>query len=178
FAIRPLPVQAQIAPLYGMLPYDFDHDGLTDLLTVGNDFGMELLQGRADAFYGLVLKNTGKGQFKALELAESKFYVPNDARALTRIGLANGQELILATQNHDALKVFAPARPTEKLIPLKPEEVKAVITFSDGRQQAKEFYRGSTFLSQEPRNLAWFAGMKQVVFYDRSGRTTRTYSGQ
>ena len=109
FKITALPWQAQVAPVFGILPYDVDKDGLLDVLMVGNDYGMELLQGRADAFNGLVLKNLGKGQFKSIELNESHFFVPGDARALAKVGLADGREIIVATQNRGPLKVFAPA---------------------------------------------------------------------
>ncbi|HRI58332.1 MAG TPA: VCBS repeat-containing protein [Saprospiraceae bacterium] len=109
FAITALPWQAQLAPIHGMLPYDVDKDGLPDLLMVGNDFGMELLQGRADAFNGLVLKNMGKNQFRPVELEESHFFVPGDARALAKVRLADGREIIVATQNRGNLRVFAPA---------------------------------------------------------------------
>ena len=112
FNISALPWQAQLAPIHAMLPYDADKDGLTDLLLVGNDYGMELLQGRADAFNGLVLKNLGKNQFKAMELEESHFSVPGDARAVAKASLANGQEIILATQNKGKLKVFQPSAPS------------------------------------------------------------------
>jgi enediyne biosynthesis protein E4 len=76
------------------------------MLMVGNDYGMELLQGRADAFNGLVLKNKGKGKFHAIELNESQFFVPNDARALVRIQNAKHGEMILASQNRGAIKAF------------------------------------------------------------------------
>lgn len=108
FIITPLPWQAQVAPIFGMLPYDADKDGLPDVLMTGNDFGMELLQGRADAFNGLLLKNTGKNQFRAVELEESHFFIPGDGRAIARIQIGSGQELIVTTQNRGALKVFSP----------------------------------------------------------------------
>ena len=37
FRMHPLPVQAQIAPINGMIARDLDHDGNLDLLAVGND---------------------------------------------------------------------------------------------------------------------------------------------
>ena len=174
FKISPLPLQAQLAPIYGMLPYDIDQDGLLDVLMVGNDYGMELLQGRTDAFNGLVLKNTGKGQFRAMELEESHFYVPHDARALTRIGLANGQELLLATQNRDALLVFSPRAQPASNLPLTNNEVKAVVTLQNGQQRLQEFYWGSSFLSQEPRRISLDAQVREVRFYDRNNRLTRS----
>jgi enediyne biosynthesis protein E4 len=106
FEITALPYQAQLAPIFGILPFDVDADGILDVLMVGNDYGMELLQGRADAFNGLILKNKGKGQFQAIELNESQFFVPNDARALVRIQNAKHGEMILASQNRGSIKAF------------------------------------------------------------------------
>jgi hypothetical protein len=42
FAIRELPVQAQFAPLFGMIADDFDQDGNLDLMLSGNDYGSEV----------------------------------------------------------------------------------------------------------------------------------------
>jgi hypothetical protein len=173
FKITPLPAPAQLAPIYGMLPYDVDHDGLLDLLMIGNDYGMELLQGRADAFNGLVLRNTGKGVFKPVELEASHLMVPYDARALTRIALAGSREAILATQNRGQLLVFAPHKQWEKLIPLAPAEVTAEITYQNGQKQRREFYWGSSFLSQEPRNIQMDAAMAEISFFDGAHRLTR-----
>lgn len=174
FEMTPLPVEAQLAPLYGILPYDFDRDGWTDILMVGNDYGMELLQGRADAFYGLILRNTGDGVFLPIKPTDSRFYVPDDARALTRISLATGNDLILATQNAGPIKVFQPEIPAGKTIRLTPEEVKARIIFKNGRQQLREFYWGNTFLSQESRTIGLILNIKSIIFLDSQNRTLRT----
>jgi hypothetical protein len=111
FKITALPWQAQLAPVQAILPYDVDGDGLLDVLMSGNDFGMELLQGRADAFNGLVLKNLGKNQFAPVELEQSHFFVPGDGRALAKIRLNDGREIIVATQNRGTLKVLVPMKP-------------------------------------------------------------------
>jgi enediyne biosynthesis protein E4 len=180
FKISALPSSAQLAPIYGMLPYDVDKDGLLDLLMVGNDYGMELLQGRADAFDGLVLKNMGKNQFKSIELDQSHFYIPNDARALTRVN-ANGKELFLASQNKGVMKVFSLKRPVQKItldrmIPLSKNEVKAEIELNNGQKRVQEFYWGSTFLSQESRSVMLESNMLKITFFDKNGKETRRVS--
>ncbi len=173
FKITALPTSAQLAPIYGMLPYDVDKDGLMDLMMVGNDYGMELLQGRADAFDGLVLKNMGNNQFKPIELDQSHFYIPNDARALTRIN-ANGKELFLATQNKGVMKVFSlKNNQYVKAIPLSKNEVKAVFFLKNGQKRVQEFYWGSTFLSQESRSVLYDLNVQEVRFFDRNGKETR-----
>lgn len=174
FTIKALPYQAQISPIYGMLTQDFDADGLEDVLMVGNDYGMELLQGRADAFNGLLLKNMGKGEFKAVEMTESGFYVPHDARALTRVGLKNQKQLIIATQNRDKLKVFSLTKDNNRTYPLSKNEVKAKNILKNGQTRLKEFYWGSSFLSQEPRSVLMNSSIQEIQIYDRQNNMTRT----
>jgi enediyne biosynthesis protein E4 len=174
FDITPLPAQAQLAPIYGMLPYDMDGDGLLDLLMVGNDYGMELLQGRADAFNGLVLKNVGKNSFKTIEMEESGFYVPNDARALAKIVLpSQNRELILATQNKGVLKVFSPKKSALKYLVANKSEVKAKIVLKNGQTQMKEFYYGNGYLSQDSRSISVNSSVLRVEFLDKNGVATR-----
>jgi enediyne biosynthesis protein E4 len=178
FKISALPYQAQIAPIYGMVPYDYDADGLLDVVMVGNDYGMELLQGRADGFNGLVLKNMGKNTFKAIELNESGIYVPNDARALSRVHLANQKELILATQNHGALSVFSPKTPVSKVIYPQPNEIKAGIMLKNGQKRTQEFYWGHSFLSQYPLSILLDASVQEVRFLDKKNGVVRTVNNQ
>jgi enediyne biosynthesis protein E4 len=174
FKISALPYQAQIAPIYGMMPYDYDADGLLDVVMVGNDYGMELLQGRADGFNGLVLKNMGKNTFKAIELNESGFYVPNDARALSKIHLANQKELILATQNRGALTVFSPNLTAGKVVYPQRNEVKAEIVLKNGQKRTQEFYWGHSFLSQSPPPILLDASVQEVRFLDKKNGVVRT----
>ncbi len=178
FKISALPTAAQLAPVYGILPYDVDQDGLLDIMMVGNDFGMELLQGRADAFNGLVLKNAGKNQFKSLSINESHFIVPKDARALTRIRLTQTQEIIVATQNRGELCVFAPPTFSTTLIPTQKAETKAMITFKNGQQRLQELYWGSNFLSQDGRNVIVNNNVSEISFFNHKNTQTRKINGK
>jgi enediyne biosynthesis protein E4 len=178
FKISALPYQAQIAPIYGMMSYDCNRDGLLDVVMVGNDYGMELLQGRADGFNGLVLQNMGKNTFKAVELNESGFYVPNDARALSKIHLANKKELVLATQNHGALTLFSPNFISTKVIYPQRNEVKAEIVLKNGQKRTQEFYWGHSFLSQYPLSILLDASVQEVRFLDKKNGVVRTVNSQ
>jgi enediyne biosynthesis protein E4 len=160
-----------------MMSYDYDGDGLLDVIMVGNDYGMELLQGRADAFNGLILKNLGGNQFKAIELNESGFYVPNDARALSKITLANKKELILATQNRGELKAFLPKSSNKVIYPQK-NEVKAQITLKNGQKRLEEFYWGHSFLSQYPLSISLNSSVQSVDFLDKKNNVLRKVNNQ
>jgi enediyne biosynthesis protein E4 len=175
FKITPLPIEAQLAPIYGMMTYDYDGDGLLDVVMVGNDFGMELQQGRADAFNGLVLKNKDGKNFTPLSIAQSGFVVPHDARALTRIAVQNNTlELLLATQFKDDLKVFSPKKTVKKLIKLQNSEVKALILLKNGQKRLVEFPWGHSFMSQESRTIGLDETMQNITFFNRQNAVTRT----
>ncbi|GAB4421010.1 MAG: VCBS repeat-containing protein [Bacteroidia bacterium] len=105
FALHPLPQAAQFAPVCGVLPGDFDDDGHTDLLLVGNSQATEVQSGPYDALSGLLLRGSSDG-FTPLTVARSGFYVPGDGRALASLRTADGQLLILAAQNNGPLRVF------------------------------------------------------------------------
>lgn len=174
FALHPLPWQAQLAPVRGLWLRDLDQDGRLDIVLTANDFGLELLQGRADASNGLILKNTGNGQFAAMEMPESHFCVPYDARGLAWLPQRDGSTLLLAPQNRQAMKVFQIGGAPVRFEPLMPSEVKAVVQLKSGGARAAEFARGGTYLSQDPRRVVLDAAVKSVVLYDRMGKETRT----
>ncbi|MBA4167134.1 MAG: VCBS repeat-containing protein [Chitinophagaceae bacterium] len=173
FRIRPLPPEAQAAPVYGMMSEDVDGDGFLDLLLVGNDYGMEPYSGRHDAFNGLFLKGDGRGNFKSTSVAESGFFVRGDAKGLARIHGANKQDLIIATQNQDSLLIFAKPPGTDtatiKWIDLKPDDFCADIIFRDKKKRRVEFYYGSTYLSQSSRKFALERGMTEVMITNFKG---------
>ncbi|MDQ3842848.1 MAG: VCBS repeat-containing protein [Bacteroidota bacterium] len=173
FALKPLPLEAQVAPVYGMLSEDVDGDGNLDLLLAGNDYGMEPGGGRHDAFTGLCLKGNGKGNFTPMTISESGFFVKGDAKGLAAVHTAKDEELLLATQNQDSLLVFSkkagPANSAQKWITLNPDDFCADILYKDNKRRRIEFYYGSTFLSQSSRKLPMDKDAIKVVITDFRG---------
>jgi hypothetical protein len=106
FVMHPLPREAQLAPLYGMLAIDVNGDGNLDLAAAGNDYGAEPSIGHADALNGLVMLGDGKGNFSPLSIIESGFYLPGNGKSL--ISLRQGREglLLAASQHGGPLQVF------------------------------------------------------------------------
>ncbi len=136
FTIKALPIQAQMAPLFGMLPKDINDDGNLDLLLVGNDFGMEPFAGRHDAFMGLCLTGDGKGNFTPMKVAESGFFVKGDAKGLAMITGAKGEELFIATQNLDSLMVYRKKQPSSlEWIVLGKADCTATIEYRNGNKR-------------------------------------------
>ncbi len=109
FTLLPLPLEAQIAPTYGILPADIDEDGHLDVLLAGNFDGVKPELGRMSAGHGLVLRGDGTGGFRPLHVTESGFLVPGQARDIQRIRTGRG-ELYMVTRNDDRPLIFQPAR--------------------------------------------------------------------
>jgi enediyne biosynthesis protein E4 len=164
FKLTALPLAAQLAPLQGLLPTDVDHDGDLDLLAVGNDYSTEVLTGRYDACSGVCLLGDGRGGFAAAAPARSGLWAPGDARALAQLRTAQGQPLVLASQNQGPLLAFAPAA-SGATLPLRPGETHAVLTLADGRTRREEFYWGSGYLTANGRFLALPPGVRTVRVY-------------
>jgi hypothetical protein len=116
FTMVPLPREAQIAPVYGILASDIDGDGKLDLLIAGNFDGVKPEIGRISAGYGLYLRGDGRGHFSPVTEAESGFFVPGQARDIKRVRTRNGIIYIVA-RNNDRPLVFRASGANSALAP-------------------------------------------------------------
>ena len=172
FQMIPLPGEAQISALNGMLADDFDGDGNLDVLISGNDFSTDVSIGRYDAFNGLLLKGDGTGKFSPLSIQQSGIYIPGNGKALVKLSGSSGNYLVAASQNKDALKLFNLKRKIN-IIKINPEDINAVINFKNGKIQKEEFYYGSSFLSQSGRFLAIDENVSAVQITDSRGKVRK-----
>jgi hypothetical protein len=138
---------AQLAPLYGMVADDFNHDGNLDVAITGNDFGTETSNGRYDALNGLMLLGDGKGNFSSLSILQSGLYIPGNGKALIKCRGDSNSYLLAASQNNGPLKVFN-SKATKKIIPLSPGDRYCIYTLRTGKKRKEEFYLGNSYLSQ------------------------------
>jgi hypothetical protein len=113
FTLVPLPREAQIAPVYGILASDVDGDGKTDLLLAGNFDGLQPEIGRMSASYGLLLRGDGTGRFTPLGTTLSGFAVPGQARDIQRVRTPRG-DLYVVTRNNDRALVFRARHPARR----------------------------------------------------------------
>ena len=165
FELVPLPIEAQMAPIFGIISSDFDHDGNMDLLLTGNDFSMELMAGRIDAFNGLVLPGKGNGEFTALKPYESGFSVMRDAKGLASLFDASGNELILVAQNKDSLITHINyQRSSSKII--GPQGARwAEIKMKNGKIRKHEFYTGNGYTSQSSEKLVFHDYYQEITLF-------------
>ena len=115
FTLVPLPREAQLAPVFGILAADLDGDARTDLLLGGNFDGFKPDIGRAAASYGLVLRGDATrcagddrcAPFTPLRVAQSGFAVPGQTRDIRRVRTRAG-ELYVVARNNDRALLFRP----------------------------------------------------------------------
>ncbi|HEY6209212.1 MAG TPA: VCBS repeat-containing protein, partial [Gemmatimonadales bacterium] len=105
FTLIPLPREAQLAPVYGILARDFAGHGKTDLLVAGNFDGVRPEIGRMSASYGMFLHGDGTGRFTPVPTSRSGFFVPGQARDIQRVRTRRG-DLYVVTRNNDRPLVF------------------------------------------------------------------------
>ncbi|MFL5582980.1 MAG: FG-GAP repeat domain-containing protein, partial [Gemmatimonadaceae bacterium] len=111
FTLVPLPSEAQVAPVYGILAHDVDADGVIDLVLAGNFDGFKPEIGRMSASHGLVLRGAGGGRFEPLPASRSGFFVPGQARDIQRLRTRAGV-VIAVTRNDARPLLFRPGKPT------------------------------------------------------------------
>ncbi|HUQ65853.1 MAG TPA: VCBS repeat-containing protein, partial [Flavitalea sp.] len=166
FASKALPVEAQFAPLYGMLTGDFNNDGHTDVLVAGNSYATESSTGRYDAMTGLLLTGNGKGNFQVHPSAETGLLADKDVKALAEITGANGKSWLLVANNNDRMECYSINTKTNHHIHANPDEEKAIIRLKNGISYRQEFYYGNNYLSQTSRKIAWSDSVQSVDFYN------------
>ena len=103
---KSLPNEAQISPIKSTLITDVNKDGIKDIITVGNHYGVEVETTRYDAGMGAVFLGDAKNNYTYMPPTESGFYVPEDSRDIKVIKQQN-KSLIFVTNNNAAMTVFS-----------------------------------------------------------------------
>lgn len=101
-----LPAIVQIAPVRAVRSADFNGDGKTDLLLVGNDYSLNVETGRMDAGNGVLLLNNGKGGWAIPPNREHGLWASLDARSLAPIKLADGKTGWIVGNNNGPAGLF------------------------------------------------------------------------
>jgi enediyne biosynthesis protein E4 len=175
FTLHPLPREAQVAPINGLLPYDINKDGHLDILAVGNEYGNEVFTGRYDACKGLALLGDGHGNFSSRSTIETGFRVAGDAKALVKLHAVNGRQLILASQNMDSLKVYevATAENKQRIFRAGRLDCSVEFVFDNGKEQKVELHYGSGYLSQSSRSVVIPENVREIVVHTYTGKRRR-----
>ncbi|RYG05596.1 MAG: RNA-binding protein [Chitinophagaceae bacterium] len=176
FTMIPLPQQAQISMLNGMIVDDFNGDGNADVLVNGNDYGTEVSVGRYDALNGLLLLGDGKGGFSPQSIMESGIYIPGNGKAFVSMLTGAGDYIAAASQNQDYLKLFR-LRKKPMVFRWIKNDLYAIITYKDGRTEKKERYYGASFLSQSSDFFVIGNNIGTITVFNTTGSRILNYPG-
>jgi len=168
FRITPLPLDAQFAPVYGMVTGDYNEDGNLDVLLVGNSYSPEVISGRDDASIGLYLRGDGKGNFVPVKVKDSGFLADNDSKGMAKIVLSDGHELMVVGNNSSRARAYV-TRDKGRHYRARKDDAYALVTLSNGKVYKHEFYYGSTYLSSSSRALRLEPGIASVKVFDFKG---------
>ena len=162
FEAKPLPVEAQLAPAFGISVADFDGDGNDDIFLAQNFFSSQPETVRNDAGRGLLLLGDGKGNFRALSGEESgiKIYGEQRGSAVSDYD-GDGRVDLVVAQSRDETKLLhnRRARPglRVKLVggPGNPQCVGAILRAKTaaGLGRAQVVTAGSGYWSQDSATL-------------------------
>lgn len=177
FKMHSLPVEAQMAPIYAAVTTDVNNDGRLDINLVGNDFGIEVQQGKADALNGLTLINQKGTSFTTVPYTKSGFYVPGDGKSLTSISVKNTL-YYLAGQNNNKLLAFRLNTEGNKMISFLKNEKHAIIYLKNGSKRKTESYLGHSFNSQSGNFIHVNTSISKIEFYGKGGIKKRTWLNQ
>lgn len=176
FELIPLPEQAQVAPLYGLVIDDFDGDGNLDIAATGNDYGTEVGNGRYDALNGLVMLGKGDLSFRPLTILQSGLYIPGNGKSLVKV-FGKNDYYLAATQNRGPLKVFRNKTPYS-VIPLGPLDRIVEYTLRSGKRRREEIYYGNSFISQSSRFATINSAIESAEVIGGGGEKRMLFSKQ
>ena len=105
FTLQALPIEAQVAPVYGIVVDDLNKDGQMDIWLGGNLYELKPQVGRHDASRGIFLKGLGGRHFQYLSPQESGIYVDGQVRDATIVN-SGASKALLISRNNEEVKIF------------------------------------------------------------------------
>ncbi len=107
FEVRPLPIEAQFAPIFGLCAADLDGDGHLDLFLAENFFGAQPDTPRYDAGRGLILRGNGRGDFAPVAGQDSGVLIYGEQRGAAVADFdADGRVDLVVAQNGAETRLF------------------------------------------------------------------------
>lgn len=104
FSFHPFPLMAQVSPVNAIIQYDVDKDGKNDLMLAGNEYEYNVAVGRMDASYGILLKQSGKGNFEPVVPHKSGLVIDGDVRDLKIISLGDTANALIISRNNEKIQ--------------------------------------------------------------------------
>jgi hypothetical protein len=101
--MQPLPLEAQVSPVFGILADDLDEDGKIDIWLGGNFYALKPQVGRLNASKGVFLKGSGGKSFTYIPPGESGLKVEGEVRDAAVIQVKGSKHLVVARNNAKVL---------------------------------------------------------------------------
>ena len=159
FEARALPLEAQLAPVFGLAVADFDGDGAEDLFLSQNFFAVPPETSRYDGGRGALLFGDGQGSFRSVASQESGLQIDGEGRGAAVCDYDHdGRPDLAVGQNANATKLYHNrlGRPGLRAElqgpPGNPEGLSAVLRleYANGRRgPSREVHAGSGYWSQD-----------------------------
>ena len=103
FVMRTLPIQAQYAPVFGIVMEDINKDGKKDILLAGNNTWTRIKFGRYTANHGVLLLADGKGGFTYVPQTKSGLSIRGNVKGLQLIRTGKTQNIIAGINDGNAI---------------------------------------------------------------------------
>ncbi len=113
FALEALPVEAQVAPVFGIVAADLTDNGHLDIWLGGNFYGLKPQVGRHDASKGVLLEGLGSRTFRYLDPVQSGIRVEGEVRDAAVVDGPSGPTLVIARNNDTVLMFNKTTKPTK-----------------------------------------------------------------
>jgi len=102
WALKPLPFEAQLSPVFAIEIADIDKDGILDIVLGGNYYKLKPEIGRLDGFDGGYFKGNGDGSFDFISALKSGIQIKGEVRDIKMLG-----EAIIFARNNNSVITFA-----------------------------------------------------------------------
>jgi hypothetical protein len=106
FNLYPLPNEAQLSPIYGIVFADFNKDGKKDLYMAGNFYSREVETTRSDAGTGYLLQWNEDKSFKVMRSAETGVLANKDVRDVLWLENKSGKNQLIIINNNAPVDIY------------------------------------------------------------------------
>ncbi len=106
FFKQPLPIRAQLSPIYTILVSDFNSDKRKDIFLGGNFFGLKPEVGKYDASYGTTFLAKANRKFDYSTPKQAGLFVKGEVKDAIEIKNKT-QNFIIISRNNDNLQLFS-----------------------------------------------------------------------
>ena len=107
FVKEPLPLHAQLSPVFATLVADLNGDGIKDIFLGGNFYGLKPQTGRFDASYGVTLLGTRGQGYNYIPPTQSGIFLRGEVRDAALFQLKGGGFLLGVARNNESLQFFS-----------------------------------------------------------------------